>query len=154
MINKEKFFQLVTKKDTKTLAEVKARIKNHAMLRESQIIALKVLIKLDELVMSKKDLAEKMGVSPQQITKIVSGKENLTIETQVKIQDALKIPILASYNENESNQEEKLPSISKEFKIEPKEYSVNENFDNGRVINMRPINSKYSPDFNFEVVNE
>ena len=53
------------------------------MLRESQNIAIKVLRKLDELAWSQKELAREMGVSPQQISKIVSGKENLTIETQI-----------------------------------------------------------------------
>jgi hypothetical protein len=43
MTNKEKFHQLVLEKDTKTLAAVKKIIKNRAMLRESQQIALKVL---------------------------------------------------------------------------------------------------------------
>ena len=48
MTNKEKFLQLVSGEDTKTIAEVKQRIKNRAMLRESQQIAIKVLMKLDE----------------------------------------------------------------------------------------------------------
>lgn len=38
-----------------------------------------------------------MGVTPQQITKIVKGKENLTLDTQIKLQEILDIPILASY---------------------------------------------------------
>jgi transcriptional regulator with XRE-family HTH domain len=100
MTNKEKFLKLVSGEDTKTIAEVKQRIKNRAMLRESQQIAIKVLMKLDELAWSQKDLAREMGVSPQQITKIVSGKENLTIETQIKLQNILNIPVLASYYEN------------------------------------------------------
>ena len=61
-----------------TLAKNKERIKNRDMLRESRKIALKVLIKLDEIKMSKRQLAEQMNVTPQQISKIVSGKENLT----------------------------------------------------------------------------
>ena len=100
MTNKEKFLQLVSEEDNNTLKEIKQRIKNRAMLRESQQIAIKVLMKLDELCWSQKDLAEKMGVSPQQITKIVSGKENLTIETQIKLQNILDIPTLATYYEN------------------------------------------------------
>ncbi|HZJ74762.1 MAG TPA: helix-turn-helix transcriptional regulator [Perlabentimonas sp.] len=100
MTNKEKFLQLVSGEDTKTIAEVKQRIKSRAMLHESQQIAIKVLMKLDELGWSQKDLAKEMGVSPQQITKIVSGKENLTIETQIKLQHILNIPVLASYYEN------------------------------------------------------
>lgn len=108
MTNKEKFLQLVSEEDTKTLAEVKKRIKNRAMLRESQQIALKVLIKLDDLGWSQKDLAKEMGVSPQQITKIVSGKENLTIETQIKIQNILDIPVLASYYEKKAEKLEEM----------------------------------------------
>jgi len=100
MTNKEKFLQLVSGEYTNIIAEVKQRIKNRAMLRESQQISIKVLMKLDELGWSQKDLAKEMEVSPQQITKIVSGKENLTIETQIKLQNILDIPVLASYYEN------------------------------------------------------
>lgn len=70
------------------------------MLLESQKIAVKVLMRLDELKWSQKYLAEIMGVSPQQISKIVRGTENMTIETQLKLQTILKIPVLASYYEN------------------------------------------------------
>ena len=97
MTNKEKFLNLVSADDTQTIPELKQRIKNRAMLRESNQIAIKVLTRLDELGWSQKDLAQKMEVSPQQITKIVSGKENLTIETQVKLQTILDIPVLAGY---------------------------------------------------------
>ena len=100
MTNKDKFNQLVSGEDNRTLADVKKRIKNRAMLRESQQIAIKVLMKLDEFGWSQKDLAKAMEVTPQQITKIVSGKENLTIETQIKLQHILDIPVLASYYEN------------------------------------------------------
>ena len=103
MTNKEKFLQLVSVEDTKTLAEIKKRIKNRAMLRESQKIALKVLLKLDELNWSQKDLAKEMNVSPQQINKIVSGKENLTLETLSKLQNILDIPVLASYFDKPKN---------------------------------------------------
>ena len=99
MTNKEKFLALVSDEDSKTLERVKERIKNRAMLRESQQIALKALFKLDELGWTQKDLAEKMGVSPQQVSKILSGKENLTIGTQIKLQNILDIPVLASYYE-------------------------------------------------------
>jgi plasmid maintenance system antidote protein VapI len=100
MTNKDKFNQLVSGEDNRTLAGVNKRMKNRAMLRESQQIALKVLMKLDEFGWSQKDLAKAMEVTPQQITKIVSGKENLTIETQIKLQHILDIPVLASYYEN------------------------------------------------------
>ncbi len=100
MTNKEKFLALVSAENDDTLEKNSERVKNRAMLRESQLIAMKVLMKLDELGWSQKELAKRMDVSPQQITKIVSGKENLTIETQIKLQTILDIPVLASYYEN------------------------------------------------------
>lgn len=104
MTNKEKFLHLISAEDSKTIAEVKQRIRNRAMLRESQHIAIKVLMKLDELGWAQKDLAKAMDVSPQQITKIVSGKENMTIETQIKLQNILDIPVLASYYETKKTE--------------------------------------------------
>lgn len=98
-INKEKFMALVSKEKVDTYERNKERIRNRKMLRESRTIALKVLNRIDELGWSQKKLADEMEVSPQQITKIVSGKANLTLESQVKIQDVLNIPILASYIE-------------------------------------------------------
>jgi plasmid maintenance system antidote protein VapI len=103
MTNKEKFLALVSKEKTNTLERNKERIQNRAMLRESQQIAIKIMARLDELGWSQKDLAQTLKVSPQQITKIVSGKENLTIETQIKLQTILDIPILASFYENKMN---------------------------------------------------
>jgi transcriptional regulator with XRE-family HTH domain len=41
-----------------------------------------------------------MGISAQQINKIVRGKENLTLGTQIQLQKNLDIPILATYYEN------------------------------------------------------
>lgn len=97
--NKENFQKLVSKEDTSVKEGILWRKLHRARLRESQNIALKVLSKLDELGWSQRMLASKLGVSPQQVTKIVKGKENLTIETQVKIQTILDIPILATYYE-------------------------------------------------------
>jgi transcriptional regulator with XRE-family HTH domain len=98
-MKKEKFKSLVSKEKTNTAQKNKERINNRVRLRESQNIAMKVLDKLDEPGWSQKRLADEMGVSPQQITKIVSGKANLTLESIVKIQAILDIPILTSYLE-------------------------------------------------------
>ncbi|MFY8004835.1 MAG: helix-turn-helix transcriptional regulator [Chitinophagaceae bacterium] len=108
MANKEKFLSLVTDADTSVIADAKNREKNRAMLEESQKIALKVLMRLDELNWSQKDLAQKMEVSPQQVNKILSGTQNLTIETQVKLQTLLNIPILASYYEQKNQAQQNI----------------------------------------------
>ena len=142
MTNKEKFLQLVSGEDTKTLAEVRKRIKNRAMLRESQQIALKVLMKLDDLGWSQKDLAKEMGVSPQQITKIVSGKENLTIETQIKLQNTLDIPLLASYYENKlSEMNQWILTIEKRVeKIAAQAIHISNNYQESKIVRLESVN--------------
>jgi transcriptional regulator with XRE-family HTH domain len=45
--------------------------------------------------MTQKQLAELIGVSPQFISKILKGQENLTLETISKIETALGIAILS-----------------------------------------------------------
>jgi len=112
MTNKEKFLELVSDKETDTLKRNRARIQKRNMLRESQIIAMKILNRLDELGWTQKKLAEQIGVTPQQINKIVRGKENLTLETQTELQDVLDIPILASFYENKMKEVQ-----SKEIKV-------------------------------------
>lgn len=91
MTNKEKFLSIVSNEKVDTIERNKERIKNRAMLRESQNIAIKVLQKLDELGWSKNDLAKKMNLSIEQISKIVSGKEKIDIELQNKLNNILNI---------------------------------------------------------------
>ena len=96
--NREKFLALVSNDiDVKAAEKNKWLITNRQWLRVSQDIAFDILEKLDDLGWSQKDLAEKMGVSPQYAHKLVKGSENLTLETLVKLQSILDIPLLASY---------------------------------------------------------
>ena len=144
MTNKEKFLQLVSCEDANTITEVKQRIKNRDMLRESQHIAIKVLMKLDELGWSQKDLAKNMEVSPQQISKIVSGKENLTIETQIRLQNILNIPVLASFYENRMNEmNEWILTIEKRVEnIAAQAIQISSNYQSTMTVRME--NKKYS----------
>ena len=98
--NREKFMALVSEIDTKTEEKNNWCIANKQWLRVSQDIAFDILEKLDDWDWTQKDLAEKMGVSPQYINKLVKGSENLTLETLVKLQDILDIPLLVSYSNN------------------------------------------------------
>lgn len=114
MTNKEKFMLLVSDRPSGTVERNKERIKNRAMLRESRKIAYKVLVRLDVLDWSQKRLADEMGVSAQYISKIVQGKENLTLDTLIKLQNILDIPILASYNDDkQKNVETSVMSFQK-----------------------------------------
>lgn len=70
------------------------RRENRAWLRKSQRIAVRILSVLDKKGMQQKELAEDMEVSPQQISKIVKGKENLTIKTISKLENVLGIQLM------------------------------------------------------------
>ena len=76
----------------------KARAKycrdNRDWLKKSAAIAIKVLDTLKEQGLTQKDLAERMGVSPQQVNKITGGQENLTLQTISKLELILGIRII------------------------------------------------------------
>lgn len=87
--NKEKFLSLVSNEETNTLERIRERIANYDSRRIAFALALNILDRLDQVGWSQKQLAEALGVSPQQVNKWVRGKENFTIETLVKIGKAL-----------------------------------------------------------------
>lgn len=53
-----------------------------------------MLDRMEELGMSQKQLAEKMNCSPQYISKVLRGRENLSLETLTKIENALEISLI------------------------------------------------------------
>ena len=94
MTNKEKFLALVSKEETKTVERAKARLANKKFSQLSNQIAFEILERLDQLRWKQKDLAGKMGVSPQQVSKWVKGRENFTIETLVNLGEVLHISLI------------------------------------------------------------
>jgi|UniRef100_UPI00402939C6 antitoxin component HigA of HigAB toxin-antitoxin module len=70
------------------------RLQNKSWLRHSQRIAMKMLEKMDELGLTQRQLAEKMGCSQQYVSKVLKGRENLSLESISKIEDCLNISIL------------------------------------------------------------
>ena len=74
--------------------EAEYRVENRACLRHSQYIAMLMLEKMDELSLTQKALAERMGCTQQYVSKILRGKENLSIETLSKIESALSLRLL------------------------------------------------------------
>jgi len=101
--NREKFLELVSNKETTVLKEAQERLSKAAMLQESGRIAIQILLRLDELGWTQKDLATKMQVSPQHINKIVKGQENLTLETIVNLQHILQMGILNTFAKSTLN---------------------------------------------------
>lgn len=72
------------------------RKQNHRWMKYSGYIALAVIRKLKEMGLTKKELAQRMNCTPQYISKIVKGSENLTLETISKLEECLDIDLLSS----------------------------------------------------------
>lgn len=93
-----KIKQVANNPQSRWLEEATERQQNKSWQKRSFQIA--VLI-LQELKMQKrrngmtqKILAEKMGVSPQYVNKLLKGKENLTLETISKLEEVLNISLI------------------------------------------------------------
>jgi transcriptional regulator with XRE-family HTH domain len=84
----------MVKKST-LIEKMRYRKENRKWLRYSGSIAHRILAALeDSETVNQKILAEKIGVSPQYISKVVSGNENLTLETIAKISEALGVELI------------------------------------------------------------
>lgn len=77
-------------------AEAEYRMQNKEWMRMSQDIALSIHRHLRITGMTQKEFAEKMGVSPAYVGKLLKGQENLTLETIWKIQQMLGITFFVS----------------------------------------------------------
>lgn len=60
----------------------------------SQAIAVNMSNRMEELGMTQRALAEKMNCTQQYVSKVLKGRENLSLETLCKIENALGIKIL------------------------------------------------------------
>lgn len=69
---------------------------NRRWLKYSGYIAMAVMNRLEELGMSQKQLAQKMNCSPQYISKLLKGSENLTLETISKLEEFLDLDLVKS----------------------------------------------------------
>lgn len=74
--------------------EAERRQVDKEWLRYSQNIAIKMLDKMDKLGLTQKMLAERMGCSQQYVSKVLRGRENLSLETLCKIENALNLQIV------------------------------------------------------------
>ena len=91
---KEKLSKLASGQPSDWKEKAQYRRENREWLKKSAAIAVGVLDALKTQNLSQKDLAERMNISPQQISKIVKGEENLTLETISNLESALGIQIL------------------------------------------------------------
>jgi len=92
--NKEKFLKLVSNRPTTTLANIEHRIKNRDKIKGYQAIAIKVLSRMDELKLTKRDLALLVKTHNKQIDKVVIGKEAVSKDLLKRLEGVLNIKLL------------------------------------------------------------
>lgn len=74
--------------------ELESRYENGDWQLKSSLIALEIHRYLRLNKMTQSQLASKMGISPAMVTKLLSGKENLSLKTICGLEKALQIELL------------------------------------------------------------
>ena len=74
--------------------EAQWRHDNWPWLHHLQKIAVKVLLRMKLLGLTQKALAERMNCTQQYISKILKGKENMSLDTLSKLESALGITLI------------------------------------------------------------
>ncbi|WP_338768024.1 helix-turn-helix transcriptional regulator [Bernardetia sp. ABR2-2B] len=144
MINKElqkKLDTLTAGKKSSWEKEAKYRQANRKWLRYSRKIAIKINRHLKDNGMQKQELATLLNVSPQQVSKIVKGRENLTLQTISNIEKALGISLLGL----DSNREKKTKVILKKTEITYTQPTQENDFyqkKSAKVVAILPINNQ------------
>jgi transcriptional regulator with XRE-family HTH domain len=93
----KKNLQLLLSKSKKSNAwkeKAAYELENEAWLKRSFFIALAVIKELNRRRGTQAGLASELGVSPQYMSKILKGKENLTLETIAKLERVLGIELM------------------------------------------------------------
>jgi transcriptional regulator with XRE-family HTH domain len=94
MINKgENLNQIVSKTASKWKTRAKQDRSNRRNISRAQAFALELMDYMNAHGIKQNQLAKRMGVTSQQVNKILRAKSNLTFETLDKIEDALDITV-------------------------------------------------------------
>ena len=73
--------------------DVKWRQENAAWLKRSQRVAFAIMDYMQDNQLSRNDIAKKLGVSPQYVSRILSGKMNFTFKTISAMEDCLQVEL-------------------------------------------------------------
>jgi antitoxin component HigA of HigAB toxin-antitoxin module len=73
--------------------DAKWRQENASWLRQSQLVACTIMDYMKSQHLSRNDVAEKLGVSPQYMSRILSGKMNFTLKTISLIEERLGLEL-------------------------------------------------------------
>lgn len=74
--------------------EAEWRRENWSWLRHSQRIAAKVLLQMKQMRLTQRALAERMNCTQQYVSKILKGKENMSLDTLSKLEVTLGIILI------------------------------------------------------------
>lgn len=76
--------------DEKNRREAKAK----GWLQYSRRIAIRLAMEMKWQGLTRQDVANRMGCSPQYVSRLLKGEENLSLETICKLESALNVAIL------------------------------------------------------------
>ena len=74
--------------------EKRRSAKKQGWLQYSRRIAIKIAMEMKWQGLTRQDVATRMGCSPQYVSRLLKGEENLSLETICKLEDALNVAIL------------------------------------------------------------
>ena len=72
------------------------RRKNARWLRYSAMISIQVRDRMAQIGMTQAVLAEKLGCTQQHVSMLLKGKNNMTVETIAKLEEALEFDIIGN----------------------------------------------------------
>ncbi|WP_075351244.1 helix-turn-helix domain-containing protein [Algoriphagus marinus] len=101
-ITEEKLKNLAAKNPTSNWKEkVAFRKENKAWIKKATRIALRILDALDDKGWNQTDLAKALGVTRQQVSKLVKGQNDYKLSTLTQLEKVLEIQLQAILAENE-----------------------------------------------------
>lgn len=101
--NLDKLSEIAKSRSEEAIEKAQRRKAGRGWLRMSQDIALSLRYSLRKMNMTQKEFAEKMGVSPAYVGKLLKGQENLTLESICNIQEVINRDLVSIYRPYEYN---------------------------------------------------
>lgn len=77
------------------VANATARLENESWIRWSRQVAISLIDYMETNGINRTELAERLGVSPQYVSRLLSGRENLSLKSLSNINDRLGIDVLS-----------------------------------------------------------
>ena len=107
--------------------EAEYRRKNARWLRYSTMIALQIRDRMSQIGMTQVVLAEKLGCTQQHISMLLKGKNNLTLETIAKLEEALDFNIIGEALIPVDGYAQNAPQSSRTYLSEPEQAPYGKN---------------------------